>query len=177
VEAGGQQNVEYTFTFRPTDEGLGTGQYFWFVRVEEQVGVEWVPVAESEVRLLYVSAPPTPTPTRLPPISTRRPTNTPLAAATPLGPLEMSIPSILPGSCWSDPNTGRWGATLVWIAWGGNGVYEYYADDLKPEFKLLAPSYDFSSQVNHRWPGSLYTVSGGESVKRNRWVEPSECGY
>jgi hypothetical protein len=89
----------------------------------------------------------------------------------------MSVPSILPGSCWLDSNTGRWGATLVWSAWGGTGTYEYYAEDVKPEFKLPAPSYDFSSQVQHRWPGSLYTVSGSEVVKQDRWVEPSECGY
>ncbi len=117
---------------------------------------------------------PTPTPR---PTATPLPTDTPLATATPVGPLGMSVPSILPGSCWLSSDSGRWGGTLVWSAWGGTGQYEYYANDVKPEFKLDAPSYEFSSQVNHRWPGSLYTVSGGETVKVDRWVEPSECGY
>jgi hypothetical protein len=56
-------------------------------------------------------------------------------------------------------------------------VYEYYAEDLKPEFKLAGPSYEFSTQVGRRWPGKVYTVSGEEVIEMDRWVEPSECGY
>jgi serine/threonine protein kinase len=127
-----------------------------------------------------VNVGPTPTPraTNTPrPTSTPGPTDTPPASPTSTGPLEMSIPSILPGSCWLDPNTGRWGGTLVWSAWGGGGNYEYFAEGVGPEFQLAGPSHDFSSQVNHRWPGSLYTRSGETVVKVDRWVEPSECGY
>jgi tRNA A-37 threonylcarbamoyl transferase component Bud32 len=131
-----------------------------------------VPFGEEIPVQINVGHTPTPRPTNTP-----RPTPTPLATATPTGPLEMSIPSILSGSCWLDPNTGRWGATLVWSAWGGTGNYEYYAEGIGPEFRRDGPSYDFSSQVDHRWPGTLYTKSGDEVVKRDRWVEPSECGY
>jgi serine/threonine protein kinase len=124
--------------------------------------------------VVQINVGPTPTPR---PTATPLPTSTPLATVTPVGPLEMSVPSILAGSCWLSSDSGRWGGTLVWSAWGGTGQYEFYANDVKPEFKLDAPSYEFSSQVNHRWPGSLYSVSGGETVKVDRWVEPSECGY
>jgi hypothetical protein len=133
---------------------------------------------EEIVLEILVGPTPTPQPTFTPrPTFTPQPTPTPQATPTVSGPLEMSVPSVLVGSCWLDPNTGRWGGTLVWSAWGGTGVYEYYAEGLGPEFKLEGPSHDFSSQVNHRWPGSLYTASGDQVVKVDRWVEPSECGY
>jgi serine/threonine protein kinase len=164
--AGPGEEVDVSVSMRaPNANGGYAGVWQLHTSVGEGFGEEIT---------VEINVGPTPTPR---PTNTPLPTGTPLATATPVGPLEMSVPSILPGSCWLSSDTGRWGGTLVWSAWGGTGEYEYYANDVKPEFMLTAPSYEFSSQVNHRWPGALYTVSGGDTVKVDRWVEPSECGY
>jgi hypothetical protein len=131
-------------------------------------------VSFGEEIAVQINVGPTPTPRAT---STPRPTATPWATATPTGPLEMSIPSILGGSCWSDPNTGTWGATLAWSAWGGTGTYEYYFAEIRADFKLPGPEYPFTGQVTKPWSGTFYTVSGGVTVKQDRFIPPSECGY
>ena len=126
-----------------------------------------------EELIVQISVGPTPTPR---PTSTPLPTPTPLATATPTGPVEMSVPSILPGSCWMQADDGRWGGTLVWSAWGGTGEYEFYMGAVSPEYRLEGPSFDFSSQVQHRWPVQTFiVVSGGQPYQIYRGVEMSEC--
>ncbi len=117
---------------------------------------------------VVVNVGPTPTP---------RPTPTPTASPTPLGPLNMTVPTLLPGSCWVDPNTGTWGGTLVWQAFGGTGEYRYYHGDIKPELELSGPRYEFTGQVNRRFgPESFFTVSGNEVVKQDVIIEyPPQC--
>jgi serine/threonine protein kinase len=126
-----------------------------------------------EQLVVQINVGPTPTPRAT---STPQPTPTPPATATPAGPVEMSVPSILGGTCWANSNEGRWGGTLVWSAWGGTGEYEFYIGAVSPEFKLEGPSYEFSSQVRHNWPVQTFiVVSGGQTYQVYRGVEEREC--
>lgn len=131
---------------------------------------EGQPVGEEFTVQINVGPTPTPRPTNPPP-----PTATPPATATPAGPLEMSIPSILAKTCWFEPDDGTWGGTLAWSAWGGTGNYEYYFAEISPEFKLEGSIFEFQSQSGKTWSGTFYTVSGGEIVKSDRFVQPDEC--
>jgi len=122
---------------------------------------------------ISINVGPTPTPRSS---ATPLPTNTPLATATPAEPLNMSVP-IVWGPCWRDPNAGTWGGTLVWSAFGGTGVYEFYYPEIIPANLLPGPSYNFSGQVDKPWSGRFWTVSGGAQVFADAYVRPEDCGF
>ena len=84
---------------------------------------------------------------------------------------------ILWGPCWRDSTAGTWGGTLVWSAFGGAGGYEYYFHQISPENKLAGPSYNFSGQVDKPWGGRFWTVSGGESVFADAYVQEADCDW
>jgi hypothetical protein len=113
---------------------------------------------------------------RVGPTSTPRPptaTPTPEYTPTPVRPLEMSYPSLLPGSCWSDGTAGTWGATVCWnTAYGSSAEHHYFVGFPSVDGEQPEPCHAFTTQHNATHLQIYYSTSGGNQF----WLSlPAGC--
>jgi hypothetical protein len=107
---------------------------------------------------------PSPTLTRTP----RPPTPRPTATNTPIpGPLDFEYEL---QDFYFTADKGKWGATLVITAWGGQPPYEYSVDEV---INLDGPRWAFEWKVNTALTRSIQVVdAAGAKVSKPWYVEP-----
>ena len=108
---------------------------------------------------------PSPTLTRTPLPPTPRPT----ATHTPIpGPLDFEFE--LEGFYFT-ADKGKWGATLVINAWGGQPPYEYSVDEV---IKLPGPKWGFEWNVNTALTRSIQVVDAAGTKVSKPWYMPPQ---
>jgi len=107
---------------------------------------------------------PSPTLTRTP----RPPTPRPTATNTPIpGPLDFEFEL---ENFYFTANKGKWGATLVINAWGGQPPYQYSVDEV---IKLPGPRWEFQWNVNTALTRSIQVVdAAGTKVSKPWYMAP-----
>jgi hypothetical protein len=114
---------------------------------------------------------PTETPTQTPtptPAPTRRPTPVPTRTPTPIpGPLNFDYEL---EDYYIDKARGRWGATLVIQARGGQPPYKYSVDEI---IEFPEPRWQFEWKLGTAMARSIQVIDAAGTKKSKRWYMPA----
>jgi hypothetical protein len=95
-------------------------------------------------------------------------TPTPEFTPTRREPFHFSVPVIVE---WRHLPGDTWWAQVGLTAWGGEGNYRYYRENIHEDNEFFNGTFEIEAQVCRAWFGTVIVTSGDEVKEREVWIE------